>query len=281
MYKVNNVVKKINEKTILSEMNYTIEFGDKIAIVSNSIRKYDMLLKVLTDVYLITKGTITVEDIPLKEYDKTSMFFIPQKPNHPNFVNIEGFIKNYLIYYKDANDQVINEVLEESGIYKDSMLRMLSFSEIKYVHLVFAVNSGVKYIFIENLFDKITDDFKEKMKELIRNSDKAIISTSEYIEDVSDVMDQFIFIKETSSVIRGTLADYDELFLKYIVVANDFDFNKIKSKAIYVQSNGSTNTILLRKEDIKIIENINKSNPAYIEQVKLRISDLKHIGEEL
>lgn len=69
LYKVANMQFSFNEKTIvLQNLNIEININEKVCIMGNDGAGKSVLLKLLSGIYLPTKGTILINNIPIQNY---------------------------------------------------------------------------------------------------------------------------------------------------------------------------------------------------------------------
>ncbi len=271
MIEVTSCYKNLNNKAILENISFEIKIKEKICIISRFPKEQEMLIKLLAGLYEPSKGIIKCSN---------STFFIPKNINIKNFNIVEEIVDHFLIYYKNANVVKIYNILQESNILRDSKLDSLSLNDIKYLYLVIAINSDVDYIFIEELFDNISNKINEKMKELINVSNSSVIITSNSLQHLDGIITDFIYIKN-GQTIKGNMNEVNKNFFKSIVVySEEFNFTIFKDNIININFTDKTATLLYRDKEV-IDSLVYNSNPILHERVPLSISDLNYIGDLL
>ncbi len=184
LFKIKNLEYKNCNKTILSNLNFSIEENNHLLILGSSGSGKTTLLNLMSGLLKPTKGEIFFEDIKFsslleEEIDKiraNSFGFIFQKLHLIGHLNVKQNID--LIKNKIDSKKVENLILE-LGLTKKSqqMVSELSLGEAQRVAIARGLANSPKVIFADEPTSSLDDYNTQKVMELILDQTKQTNST--------------------------------------------------------------------------------------------------------
>lgn len=114
--KLSNISYKYDEDNVLSDLSFTINKSDKIAIVGESGSGKSTLLDILIGLHLPSFGDFTVDNTIIDNNNivawRQNASFVPQK-----VVLFESSIKENITFGKEYDEKLMKEVLEDVFMY--------------------------------------------------------------------------------------------------------------------------------------------------------------------
>lgn len=203
MIKIENVNKKIKNKVILENVNYTFESGKIYGLYGRNGSGKTMLLRAIAGLIYIDEGSITVDDKVLhKDIDfPESMGVIIENtdllPQYDAFTNLKILAK----IKKIATDDNIKKTIELVGLDPNDKLHVRKYS------LGMKQRLSIAQAIMENpdilLLDEPTNALDEKSIHIVRDillqkkeEGKIIILASHNKEDLSILADVILQMDE-------------------------------------------------------------------------------------
>ena len=215
-----NLKKTINNKTILDDVDLSIEHSPILAILGNNNEEKSTLLKLIAGIYTCNAGTIKINDNEVSnnfEFRK-NIFYVSSNPYFIENENIEYILKVYRTFYKNFNIGFANEEISNFFDIENIYPSKLSVENRKVIAIICALASESKYILIDNTLDGIDNNVLKDLKELIlkENSNKAttlLINTSN-LYDIDDIISDFIVIDDNTIKYHKNINDENEFISK-------------------------------------------------------------------
>ena len=215
-----NLKKTINNKTILDDVDLSIEHSPILAILGNNNEEKSTLLKLIAGIYSCNAGTIKINDNEVSnnfEFRK-NIFYVSSNPYFIENENIEYILKVYRTFYKNFNIGFANEEISNSFDIENIYPSKLSVENRKVIAIICALASESKYILIDNTLDGIDNNVLKDLKELIlkENSNKGttlLINTSN-LYDIDDIISDFLVIDDNTIKYHKNINDENEFVSK-------------------------------------------------------------------
>ncbi|MFI3211543.1 MAG: hypothetical protein R3Y64_10920 [Peptostreptococcaceae bacterium] len=259
-------VYKVYNNSVLTNVN--IELDNSTAIIGPDNVSCDTMIKLSSGLYEVDKGEIN--KIPFKE-----QFYIPNIPNKL-YSSISALIKFYAEFYRIDRD--VLSLFEVFNISDNVNLKNFTFSELKLIYLAIALNTNVEVIFIENLFDNVTFDIKNKMLTILEKYKKQIIVTSNDVTNLDVFIKDFVYVDKT--VTKHNFKQFSSKFYKASVSYNSIIEKEIlKFNPCYYKMNKRNVIIILKIEESELF--LRKTNPILVDLLDLTFEDIFLLGEYL
>lgn len=192
-----SVTKKFGRKTILSNISFDITQGEVLGVFGKNGSGKSTLLKILfgtlksTSVELYyNKKSLNPKNVIYKEL----IGYLPQD----HFLPKHLLVRDIIPLFYDGNDQDI--IFRAPFIERIAKRKAgtLSMGEKRYLELLLVANLEHPFLLLDEPFSMIEPLYKEKIKEFLISlkAKKGIILTDHYYQDVLDVTDKNILLKD-------------------------------------------------------------------------------------
>lgn len=209
---------------IISDFNFKIPLNKTTCILGNKNSGKTSLLKILSKINCDYTGEILYKNNDLLKTNLKISFVssdIEEKVN----LNIYEYLSFYLKLYgfegniNEEIDSYLNKT--QMQIYKFTDWSLLSFEERKIITIIRAIICKPEIIFIDSLFAGLSDNNINKVKKLLTLTHKnaTIIIAERDFNNLSDIVDYIIAIKDNKIIIEGELKE----ILKKLSTSNNIE----------------------------------------------------------
>ncbi|MFA6403673.1 MAG: ATP-binding cassette domain-containing protein [Salinivirgaceae bacterium] len=210
---INKVVKSFGHNPILRDIDFECQVGEIIGLLGRNGSGKTTLLKILF-------GTVKADAIDVKINSKTfdpakniyvrTIAYLAQDSFLPRDLKVKNIIP---MYYQDGDQQ--DRIFYDPRIAKieNRKISTLSFGELRYFEILLISRLPHRFILLDEPFSMIEPLYQDAIKDLLLTikQDKGIILTDHYYNDVLQITDRNILIKEgrTFSISdKSDLANY-------------------------------------------------------------------------
>ena len=207
---------KVVKVHILKDIDLDIKKGETVALIGTNGSGKSTLLKLMTKVIYPTKGNIKVNGKLTSLLELGAGF-------HPDFTGRENIYFNAAIFglTKQEIEKRLNTIIEfsELGEFIDSPVR--TYSSGMYMRLAFsiAINVDAEILLIDEILAVGDQHFQEKcfkkLHELKENENKTIVIVSHNLDQVKDLCNSAVWIKDGRIEMDG---DPDKVIDKYLEI---------------------------------------------------------------
>ena len=205
---------KVEERTILENINLKIKKGDTIALIGVNGSGKSTLLKLMTKIIYPTKGEIITRGKLTSLLELGAGF-------HPDFTGRENIYFNASIFglTRSEIETKISDIIafSELGEFIDNPVR--TYSSGMYMRLAFsiAINVEAEILLIDEILavgdQHFQDKCYEKLTEL-KESDKTIVIVSHSLNSVRKLCDRAIWINKGHVQMDGKAGKVIDEYLK-------------------------------------------------------------------
>ena len=205
---------KVERITILKDINLDIKKGETVALIGTNGSGKSTLLKLMTKIIYPTKGTI-------KTYGKLTSLLELGAGFHPDFTGRENIYFNAAIFglTKPEIEKRLDQIIEfaELGDFIDNPVR--TYSSGMYMRLAFsiAINVDAEILLIDEILAVGDQHFQDKCfakLEELKKSDKTIVIVTHNLDQVKNLCDRAIWIKDGVVEMDGKPKEVVEKYLK-------------------------------------------------------------------
>lgn len=194
MIELISVSKEINDKYLLKDINLKIRKGDKIGIVGPISSGKTTLLRVILDIYNVTKGEVNIKNIESKDIG-----FMPSNKGLYGELtvleNIELCTSLNLFNTKELLELSKKiEIIE----YLNKKVKYTSRGIQQKVALLIALSNNPKLVVLDEPILNLDMEAKISIINFLTEyvKDRTLIITSDNLNDIQELCDKVVFIKE-------------------------------------------------------------------------------------
>jgi len=205
---------KKEKRVVLDDISLKIKKGECVALIGTNGSGKSTLLKLITQIIFPNKGKITT-------HGKLTSLLELGAGFHPDFSGRENIYFNASIFglSKQEIDKRLDQIIEFSELesYIDNPVR--TYSSGMYMRLAFsvAINVDAEILLVDEILSVGDQHFQEKcinkMKEL-RNEGKTMVFVTHSMDQVKDLCDRAIWIKDGKIQMDGKPKDVVEKYIE-------------------------------------------------------------------
>ncbi len=244
---LNDVEAKLNDKTIFSDINLTINKSEIFGVVGISGSGKSVLMEVMTGTRTPTKGKVEVYDgegaIPVFQQEKKSNSLFGISPQKNSFYedltvkeNLEYFGSLYDLSSKALNQNIMTAIsLVELENEKDTLAGILPAGLKRKLDFACALVHNPKILVLDFPTSNLDFVSKKQIWKLIRrinHKGTTIILSSSSLEEVEMLCDRIVIMHLGKKIFLGPI---DELRKYYstqeqvVLITEDKDYRKVAS----------------------------------------------------
>ena len=273
-----SVNKSIKDKYLLKNINLEIRKGDKLGIIGPVGSGKTTLLRVILGIYKISNGTLkkNVKHIGFMPSSKGLYEELSVKENIEAYTGLKILKEKELIYFS-----------KRIGVfdYRDKKVSKLSSGMKQKVALLIAVSMNPDLLVLDEPTANLDIETRINILNFLKeySKDKTIVITSHNLNDIEEICDKVIFIKDGELQINNSIKEIKNKFsderVKLIFTENISDekskFIKDKINEIVIEKN----YILFDEEkvDMYLILDVIKSMDLIIFEIRRESKNLQDI----
>lgn len=282
MIEVNNLSFEINGKEILRDINLKIGKGKIFGIIGpNGVGK-TTLLRCLTGIYNPTWGNVSYDGQIV--YDNPPVknkigYVADENIMHTNF-KVSEILRYYKYSYTDFDEGRFNELNKIFKIPTNKFIFQLSKGMKMRLSIMLAFSIHADYLILDEPTSGLDPILKNKLlnifvDEVFENNTTIIIS-SHHLGELERICDDVAILDEGVISYENSVENMKNK-IKKIQVAFDepvYEEDLDLSGIFKISKVGRVFTIITDDYDDEFINNLNKFNPLFIEEIDLSLEDI-------
>ncbi|MGN1342974.1 MAG: ABC transporter ATP-binding protein [Traorella sp.] len=237
MLRIDDISKKLGNKTVLNHCSLTVENGSVLGLIGPNGAGKSTLLRCICDVYQCDSGSITLngETIHENEYLKQNILYLSDDPFYLYNATIHDMKEFYQIFYPQFNEEVYKKYLNLFRLDERKVMNNFSKGMKRQAFILMALAISPKVLLLDESFDGLDPMmrllFKRAINECIETKEMCIIISSHNLRELEDICDTFAILENNQIETSGLIADTKETIHKIQVAfkeeKNKEDFNDL------------------------------------------------------
>lgn len=278
---IDNVCKKIGNKSILNNISFNVDKGKTIALIGPNGAGKTTLLRCLTGIYDVTHGSI--------KFDGNSVYENPMVKEKIGFVSDESYysamtsLSEIIDYYKSAYKNFsFDQFVKLNKLFKidlNKKITQLSKGMKMKFSIMIALSTGAEYLILDEPtlgLDVISKKmFLDILLDYISENNAAILIASHNLQDLEKICDEVVILDNGGIASHYSLDDLKYKFRKIQVAFDDISvLDSLKLNSILHMSKlGKVATLICNDYEI-VKEKLNTLNPIFIEELDLSLEEI-------
>lgn len=208
---IKNLTKNYGNACALSGVNLTIEEGKIYGLLGRNGAGKTTLLNLITNRLFPTEGAITIDGEPVRENDNAigKVFYMTEKNLYPDTMTVKNLFKWTKAFYPEFDMDYAMELSGKFGLDTGKKIKSLStgYNSISKLITTLASNASI-LIFDEPILGLDANHRELFYKLLLQNyidNPKTIILSTHIIEEISDLLERVIIIKDKKIAIDDSV----------------------------------------------------------------------------
>ena len=220
MIKINSLSHRLGAKTVLCDVDLTVNDGSIVGIVGINGAGKSTLLRLLSGVYIPDGGSVSYDGAPPTDPKvRQDIFFLPDDPYYTSSSTPQSLFELYHSFYPNADRDEFNRILSLYGINNKEKMRNFSKGMRRQTFIALALAIRPKYLLLDEAFDGLDPlarkVFKEHIGQMAEQSGTSVIISSHSLRELEDFCDTFALIDKNTVRSHGDIASHVERLCKF------------------------------------------------------------------
>ncbi len=291
MIKIENLNKKLDNRTVLQEVNVEFKEGTIYGLVGINGAGKSTLIRHIAGVYKCDSGLLQYngEDIYENPKAKKDIFFLSDSPYFFQNYTINEMKDFFKIYY-DFDDELFEKLKDVFNLDLDRNLKKFSKGMKKKSDLMLALCCKPKVLLLDETFDgldpAITIKIKSLFVDLVEERNLTLIISSHNLMGLDSICDYIYLLDNNKLRLQKDIdsnINYFKIQLYFQDRTNEEVLKMLKLNIVDVKTIGSVLNIIVKGEDSEIKNEINSHSPTIFDILPFTFEEkfIYEIGAEV
>lgn len=206
LLKAENLTKKFFHKTVLEDMNITLEQGKIYGLVGPNASGKTTLMKIISGLLQPTSGLVEIERIRVGTKTKAFVSFAPTTNFLPKWMRVKHCLNYYRDFYGDFDLVRAEEMLNFMGLKGEQKIDSLSTGLAGRLKLVLALSRQARLYVLDEPLNGLDPISRDKVLEAIlaaSGENNSLLVSSHMIRDMEAILDEIIFLDKGKVALAG------------------------------------------------------------------------------
>ena len=220
MIKVKNLSHSLGGKTVLSDVNITVQDSSIVGIVGVNGAGKSTLLRLLSGIYLAKEGSIEYDGYsPAVPKTRQQLFLLPDDPYFDHQTTPKRLFAFYQTFHPAISRETFETLLSHYEIDLNGYLRNFSKGMRRQTFIALALAVKPKYLLLDEAFDGLDPlsrkIFKDAIVSLVDDAGTTVLISSHSLKELEDFCDRFILIDRQTVKCEGDIAEHVGALCKF------------------------------------------------------------------
>ena len=210
LLKVNGLTKKYMTKTVLDNLDFSLEEGKIYGLLGPNASGKTTLMKLIAGVTQPTAGNIVVNGHHIGVMTKQVVSFLPTTNHLPKWMTIGRCLSYYQDFYRDFDLKHATERVEFMGLNVSQKITSLSSGMLGRLKVVLAMSRQARLYLLDEPLNGLDPISREKVLQMILESvreESTILISTHIIREIESILDKVIFLKNGQIALAGDAED--------------------------------------------------------------------------
>lgn len=202
------LTKRYQNKTALSEINFTLAPGHIIGLLGPNGSGKTTLLKILAGLIKEHTGQVTIDGHNIGPKSKALVSYLPDQAYFSAWMTPKDMVALFQDFYADFDAEKCQEMFQKLGLSDKQKIKTMSKGMIEKVQLCLIMSRNAKLYLLDEPLGGVDPAARDFILDTILtnyNEDAAILMSTHLISDVERIFDTVIFLKD------GQIALHDDI----------------------------------------------------------------------
>lgn len=211
------LTKRFGQLTAVNNLNLTIPSGKIIGLLGPNGSGKTTLIKMIAGLLTPSSGMLLVDNKPVGPQTKAIISYLPDRDFLDKSMTIKDTLDLYCDFYPDFDVNRANDMIKRLSLDISKPLRTLSKGTKEKVGLLLTMSRRAKLYLLDEPIAGVDPAAREYiLSTIIANYDPeaSVIISTHLISDVESVLDDYIFIRNGSVFMAGSVDSAREAYSK-------------------------------------------------------------------
>ena len=197
--------KSYGKKDIFDDFNMKIEPGKIVGLLGPNGSGKTTLIKILAGLLSYSKGEVKIDGKKVGSKTKDIVAYLPDRLYFNDNQKVGEIIKVFKMFYRDFDAARAEEMLKSLDIDSNMQIKKMSKGTKEKVQLIMVMSRRAKLYLLDEPIAGVDPAAREYIiRTIISNYDKdaSILISTHLIQDVENILDDVILIKEGKIIIH-------------------------------------------------------------------------------
>jgi ABC-2 type transport system ATP-binding protein len=202
LIEISNLTKSYGKNIVLDNVSLTIEENKIYGLLGRNGAGKTTLLNLITNRIFPTEGSITIDGESVIENDRATgkIYFMTEQDLYPQGLKVKELLKWTNEFYNNFDKDYALNLCRKFGLNINKKFKDLSTGYSSICKLIITLASGAEILIFDEPVLGLDANHRDLFyKELVANyidNPKSIIISTHIIEEVSDILEKVIIIKD-------------------------------------------------------------------------------------
>ncbi|MGM0380327.1 MAG: ABC transporter ATP-binding protein [Bacillota bacterium] len=205
--------KKFYSKRVLKDIDLFVESNKIYGLLGPNGSGKTTFMRIAANLIKNTSGSLLINDLPVGKDTKKYVSFMPTDDFIPRWMKIKDAIDFYNSGYFDFNKDKCLKMLKKFNLEPSLKTKDLSTGMKQGLKICLTLSRDAKLFLLDEPFNGIDILAKDKIKEIIlekSNVTNAIIISSHLIDDLENLIDHGLFLKDGKIVLNKETKEFEK-----------------------------------------------------------------------
>lgn len=204
------LTKKFSSLTALNNVNLTLERGRIIGLLGPNGSGKTTLIKIINGLLVPESGEILINGKKPGPDTKKIVSYLPERTYLPEWMKISETIEFFKDFYNDFDEKKCNDMLERLHLDPSRRMKSLSKGTKEKVQLILVMSRKADLYCLDEPIGGVDPAARDYILNTIisnYNENATVLISTHLISDIEKVLDEVIFIKDSSITLHASVDD--------------------------------------------------------------------------
>ncbi len=194
--------------TALNNLNLTLDRGQIIGLLGPNGSGKTTFIKLLNDVLVPTQGEIRINGMAPGVETKKIVSYLPERTYLDETMKVKEIIQYFSDFYDNFSDERAYQMLDDLQIDTNARLKTLSKGTKEKVQLILVMSRDADLYVLDEPIGGVAPAARDYILSTILNNyneKAAILISTHLIQDIENILDRVLFIKQGQLVLNATV----------------------------------------------------------------------------
>ncbi len=194
--------------TALNNLNLTLDRGQIIGLLGPNGSGKTTFIKLLNDVLVPTQGEIRINGMAPGVETKKIVSYLPERTYLDETMKVKETIQYFSDFYDNFSDERAYQMLDDLQIDTNARLKTLSKGTKEKVQLILVMSRDADLYVLDEPIGGVNPAARDYILSTILNNyneKAAILISTHLIQDIENILDRVLFIKQGQLVLNATV----------------------------------------------------------------------------